>query len=116
MPTAITAGNAAATHMSFAASAATAAQPMETKASAKVATREEVWRRRKWLRLAWARKQSWISVAEAAATAIPMPATSAQYNDDSANTRMKGAKTIRMLPMTASTLARRIRPAVSGAV
>jgi hypothetical protein len=28
------------------------AQAIEEKASAKVATREEVWRRRKWLRLA----------------------------------------------------------------
>ena len=41
------------------------AQVIDEKASAKVATREEVCRRRKWLRLAWARNQSWIAVAEA---------------------------------------------------
>jgi len=35
-----------------------AAQAMDTKASAKVATRDDVCRRRNWLRLAWARKHS----------------------------------------------------------
>ena len=57
MPTA-TAPGMAASVVPVAASAAVAAQAMETKASAKVATREKVCRRRKWLRLAWARKQS----------------------------------------------------------
>src|SRR6266702_5318551 len=47
-------------------SAAVAAQPIEEKASAKVASRDEVWRRRNWLRRAWTRNQSWIAVAEAA--------------------------------------------------
>ena len=74
MPTATTPGIAA-SEVPLAASAAVAAQAMETKASAKVATRDEVCRRRKWLRLAWARKHSWISVAEAAAIATPSPAT-----------------------------------------
>jgi hypothetical protein len=41
-----------------AASAAAPAQAIEEKASAKVATRDDVCRRRNWLRLAWARKQS----------------------------------------------------------
>jgi hypothetical protein len=40
------------------ASAAVAAQPIEQKASAKVASRDEVWRRRNWLRLACTRNQS----------------------------------------------------------
>jgi hypothetical protein len=40
------------------ASAAVPAQVMEEKASANVAMREKTWRRRKWLRLAWARNQS----------------------------------------------------------
>jgi len=37
------------------ASAAVAAHPIEQKASANVASREEVWRRRNWLRLACTR-------------------------------------------------------------
>ena len=45
-------------------SADVAAQPIEEKASAKVASREEVWRRRNWLRLACTRNQSWIAVAD----------------------------------------------------
>ena len=53
------------------ASAAVAAHPIEEKASAKVASRDEVWRRRNWLRLACTRNQSWIAVAEAAAMMTP---------------------------------------------
>ena len=53
-----TAPGIAASEVPVAASAAVAAQAMDTKASAKVATRDDVCRRRKWLRLAWARKQS----------------------------------------------------------
>ena len=58
-----------------AASAAVPAQVIDENASAKVAMREEVCRRRKWLRLAWVRNQSWISVAEPAATMTPMAQT-----------------------------------------
>src|SRR5215213_9637283 len=50
------------------ASAAVAAQPIEQKASANVASRDEVWRRRNWLRLACTRNQSWIAAAETVAT------------------------------------------------
>ena len=57
---------AAANHISAAARAPVAAQLMDDSASAKVATRDEVWRRRKWLRLACVRNQSWIAVADAA--------------------------------------------------
>ena len=40
------------------ASAPVAAHPIEQNASANVATRDEVWRRRNWLRLACTRNQS----------------------------------------------------------
>ena len=56
MPTAISAGPSA-VQVPAAASAAVAAQAMDEKASAKVAMREEVCRRRNWLRLACVRKQ-----------------------------------------------------------
>ena len=59
------------------ASAAVAAHPIEEKASAKVASRDEVWRRRNWLRLACTRNQSWIAVAEAAAMTTPSAVTAA---------------------------------------
>src|SRR5437879_578262 len=53
------------------ASTAVADHPIEQKASAKVASRDEVWRRRKWRRLAWTRNQSWIDVADPAAAMTP---------------------------------------------
>src|SRR3954462_245685 len=54
------------------ANAAVAAQVIDENASANVATRDEICRRRNWLRFACARNQSWIWVADAEATAIPM--------------------------------------------
>ena len=48
-------------------SAAVAAHPIDEKASANVASRDDVWRRRNWLRRACTRNQSWIAVADAAA-------------------------------------------------
>src|ERR1700761_2261751 len=48
-----------------------AAHPIEVKASAKVASREAVWRRRNWLRLACTRNQSWIAVDETVVIATP---------------------------------------------
>ena len=62
MPSAISAVIAAC-QCPAAARPAVPAQEIEENASAKVATRDEVWRRRKCLRLAWVRNQSWISVA-----------------------------------------------------
>ena len=59
------AAGAMASQRLMAATAAVAAQPIEENASAKVATRDETWRRRNWLRLAWVRNQSWIAVADA---------------------------------------------------
>src|ERR1700685_3601148 len=52
------------------ATAAVAAQPIDEKASVKVATREDTWRRRNWLRLAWLPKQSWIAVAAVLAMGV----------------------------------------------
>src|SRR3954464_4385107 len=60
-------------------SAALAAQPIEEKASAKVASRDEVWRRRNWLRRACTRNQSWIAVADAALM-MTAPALTAAWN------------------------------------
>src|SRR5215475_9857547 len=57
--------------------AAVAAHPIDEKASANVARREEVWRRRKWLRFAWLRNQSWIAVAEAVPVMTPAAVTAA---------------------------------------
>ena len=56
MPIAISAGPSA-IQVPAAASAEVAAQAMDENASAKVAMREEVYRRRNWLRLACVRKQ-----------------------------------------------------------
>ena len=62
-------------------------------ASANVAMREEVWRRRKWLRLACERNQNWIAVAEPAATAMPEAATSAAIGAIAARARRRKART-----------------------
>src|ERR1700690_38441 len=59
------------------ASADVAAHPIEEKASAKVARREEVWRRRNWLRFACTRNQSWMAVAQAAPIMLPHAVTAA---------------------------------------
>jgi hypothetical protein len=56
IPIAMSAANCANRHAA-AASAEAAAQAMDENASAKVAMREEVCRRRNWLRLACVRKQ-----------------------------------------------------------
>ena len=60
-----------------AANPAVAAQEIDENASANVAMREETCRRRNWLRFACRLNQSWISVAEPAATSIPTLATTA---------------------------------------
>jgi hypothetical protein len=66
-----------ASQLPLAARAAVPAQEIDEKASAKVATREEVCRRRKWLRFACARNQSWMIVAAVTATAAPIAVTAA---------------------------------------
>src|SRR5262245_40599085 len=74
-----------------AASAEVAAQAIEENASAMVAMREEVCRRRKWLRLAWARNQSWIVVAAAAAISTPRAAMNAGHVETRASASTNGA-------------------------
>src|SRR5262245_3722277 len=116
MPTATTAVVIAAFQWPAAARPAVAAQAMDEKASAKVATRDEVCRRRNCLRLAWVRNQSWISVAEMAAIVTPVAAASASRGEASASAATKGAKMSATLPATASILARTIQPVGIGAV
>ena len=59
------------------ASTAVAAHPIDENASANVASRDDVWRRRNWLRRACTRNQSWIAVADAEATMTPTAVTAA---------------------------------------
>src|SRR5262249_14782502 len=66
MATAIAAGPSA-VQLPDAANAVVAAQAIDENASANVARRDDVCRRRNWLRRACTRKQSWIRVAAAAA-------------------------------------------------
>src|SRR5689334_19084450 len=73
-------------------SAVVAAQPIEEKASAKVATREEVWRRRNWLRLACMRNQSWIPVDDIAAMPTPATVITASGSESRASAATNGAK------------------------
>src|SRR5882724_10855200 len=82
------------------ASAAVAAQPIEQKASANVATRDEVWRRRNWLRLACTRNQSWMAVADTVATMTPDAVTAACSGEARASAATNGAK---MTPIAIST-------------
>ncbi len=89
-----------------AARAPVAAQPTEQSASANVATREEVWRRRNWLRLAWLRNQSWIMVADPAPISVKIAAIMAANGDSSARQTVSGPKTKTTTANTASTYAR----------
>src|SRR5579859_2598838 len=73
-------------------SADVAAQPIEENASANVARREEVWRRRNWLRLACTRNQSWIAVADTAPIATPAAVTTACSGARKARAATSGAK------------------------
>src|SRR5262249_14945095 len=98
------------------ASTAVAAQPMEEKASAKVAMREEGWRRRNWLRFACKRKQSWIAVADTVATVMPSAVTAACIGDAKANAATSGAKIAAIEISTTSILARMTLVGGSGAV
>src|ERR1044071_1998989 len=91
------------------ASAAVAAQPIEQKASANVASRDEVWRRRNWLRLACTRNQSWIAVAEMVATSTPSAVTTACVTELNASAATSGAKMTAIAISTTSILARMTR-------
>src|SRR5947207_9439816 len=98
------------------ASAAVAAQPIEEKASAKVAMRDEVWRRRNWLRLACARNQSWIAAADAVAMMTNSAVMAACNGDANARAATSGAKMTAIVISTTSTLARVTRDGGIGAV
>src|SRR5215813_935051 len=98
------------------ASAAVAAQPIEEKASAKVAMREEVWRRRNWLRLACTRNQSWMAVADRAATITPSAVTAACMGEARASAATSGAKIAAIAITTTSILALMTLAGGNGAV
>ena len=98
------------------ASAAVAAHPIEEKASAKVASRDEVWRRRNWLRLACTRNQSWIDVAHVAPMMTPTAVTAACGGEATPSARTSGAKIMPIAISTTSILARIMRAGGSGAV
>src|ERR1700755_1424583 len=86
--------------------AAVAAQPIDEKASAKVASRDEVWRRRNWLRLACTRNQSWIAVADEAAMMTAIAVTAACAGASSARAATIGEKITPIAISTTSILAR----------
>src|ERR1700733_3604915 len=96
--------------------AAVAAHPIEEKASAQVASRDEVWRRRNWLRLACTRNQSWIAVADAAAMITPAAVTAACCGEANISAMISGANSTLMAISTTSILARITREGGSGAV
>src|SRR5882724_7483108 len=87
-------------------STAVAAHPIEEKASAKVASRDEVWRRRNWLRRACTRNQSWIAVADAEATMTPTAVTAACSGEANSSAVTSGAKITLIAISTTSILAR----------
>src|ERR1700738_4078148 len=86
--------------------AAVAAHPIEENASAKVASRDEVWRRRNWLRLACTRNQSWIAVADAAAMITPSAVIAACSGEANSSAATSGAKVTAIAISTTSILAR----------
>src|SRR3954465_8301404 len=88
------------------ASAAVAAHPIEQKASAKVASRDDVWRRRNWLRLACTRNQSWMAAAETVAMMTPSAVAAACVTEAKASAAISGANTAAITITTTSILAR----------
>src|SRR5438874_4808009 len=97
-------------------STAVAAHPIEEKASANVASRDEVWRRRNWLRRACTRNQSWIAVAEAAAIRMPSAVTAACSSEANSSANISGANMTVIAISTTSILVRIIRDGESGAL
>src|SRR5436189_5987181 len=92
-----------------------AAHPIEEKASAKVASRDEVWRRRNWLRRACTRNQSWIDVVHVAPMMTPTAVTAACGGEATPSARTSGAKIMPIAISTTSILARIMRAGGSGA-
>src|ERR1700744_5331473 len=93
-----------------------AAHPIDVKASAKVASREAVWRRRNWLRLACTRNQSCTAVDETVGIATPSAVIAACPGEANASAATSGANITPMVINTTSILARVTRDGVSGAV
>src|ERR1700731_2528882 len=87
-----------ASQMLAGANAPAPAQLNDDSASAKVAISEEVWRRRNWLRFAWARNQNWIAVADAAAPATPSTVMRAEMGARTKSATTKGPKIIVIPP------------------
>src|SRR5258705_2815039 len=98
------------------AKAAVGAQPIEEKASANVASRDDVWRRRNWLRRACTRNHNCIAVAEAAAMMTPEAVTAAWNGEAKISATISGAKIAPIAINTTSILARVTREGGSGAV
>src|SRR5215212_8923578 len=98
------------------ASAAVAAQPIEQKASANVASRDEVWRRRNWLRLACTRNQSWIAAADTVDMITNSAVMAACAGEAKARATSSGAKIAPIVISTTSSLARMTREDGIGAV
>src|SRR4051812_11114096 len=93
-----------------------AAHPIEQNASANVAMRDEVWRRRNWLRLACTRNQSWMAPADTVAMTTKMAVTTACVGEATANAAINGAKIAAIAIITTSILARITLPGGIGAV
>src|ERR1700749_4786950 len=91
-----------------------AAHPIDEKASAKVARRDDVWRRRNWLRRACTRNQSWIAVADAAAMMTPAAVTTACSGEANSSAMTSGANRTPIAINTTSILARITREDGSG--
>src|ERR1700744_3199780 len=93
-----------------------AAHPIEEKASAKVASREAVWRRRNWLRLACIRNQSWTAVDEIVAMPTPGAVTAACNGEANRSAAINGENNAPIVTSTTSILVRVTRDGVRGAV
>jgi hypothetical protein len=89
-----------------AATAAAPAQLIDENASDNVAIRDDVCRRRNWLRFACARNQNCMAVAEAADANTPSTAITAAPGELKASAAANGQKTTATHCITASTFAR----------
>src|SRR3984885_8888467 len=86
--------------------AVVAAHPIDEKASAKVANRDEVWRRRNWLRRACMRNQSWVAGGGGAAAMTPAAVTAACCGDANSSAITSGANKTPITSNTSSIFAR----------
>src|SRR5438477_7619614 len=103
---AVTSAAASASAGISSASVAVAAHPIDAKASANVARRDEVWRRRNWLRLACTRNQNCIAVADAAASKLATAVVAPSSGHASIKGAISGTNSMPTTIRTTSTLAR----------